>query len=83
MWRFLGGRLELRRCFLAAGGNETACGAAEEFQCVGDEIGERLGAAAGEGDVDESGYDTDEDTVQDKLRCEAAADPDGEDKTGK
>ena len=49
---------------------------------MGDEIGEGFGAAASEGDIDESGYDADEDAVQDKLGSEAAANPDGEDKTG-
>lgn len=49
---------------------------------MGDEIGEGFGAAASEGDIDESGYDADEDAVQDELGSEAAADPDGEGKTG-
>jgi hypothetical protein len=49
---------------------------------VGDEIGGRLWAASSQRDVDESGDDADEQAMKNKLRIEAAADPDGEDKTG-
>ena len=76
-------RLELLRGQTAAGGDEAAGCAAEEFQAVGEEIGERFRATASEGNIDQSSYHANEDTVQDEAGSETAADPDGEEEASK
>ena len=50
---------------------------------MGDEIRERLGGTSSKGDVDERGRYADEDAMEDEMGSDTAADPNGEDKTGK
>ena len=56
-------------------GDEAAECSAGEFEGVGDDVGERLGLGAREGEVNESGDDSDQCAVKNEAGFDAAACP--------